>query len=126
MLSDLQIDQVRRYLGMPVLGYVPGIVARLQHIEAESPAALSTVVNLLDEIDKVLIALSNAAPFAGRSFQASGTSSAQFFAGAQSGELRSQGRRMVLELAQLLSLPVHRDIFDTERSGFVSSQSGFI
>lgn len=88
--------------------------ANVQNLGGEYVEA---VKNLIQQIESVQSDIVTAAPFASRSFQSGGSSTAQHFRGERLHHPRVVGRLLVAQLSQMMNLPVKKMCFQLARVG---------
>lgn len=104
--------KILKYLGHPFQqGAVQLVQRAMDQVAAIAPDGVEICQDYLRELDKISRELDEARPFAARSFQSGGSSTAQFFRGERMHHPRTEGRRYVGLLAEAMSLQIMRDVF---------------
>ena len=104
--------KIMKYLGHPFQqGSVQLVQQAMDQVMAIAPDGVDICQEYLRELDKISREIDEARPFAARSFQSGGSSTAQFFRGERMHHPRTEGRRYVGLLAEAMCLQVMRDVF---------------
>jgi len=104
--------KIMKYLGYPFQqGSVNQVQQSMNNLTAIAPDGIDICQDYLRELDKISRELDEARPFAARSFQSGGSSTAQFFRGERMHHPRSEGKRYVGLLADAMSLQIMNDVF---------------
>lgn len=111
-------DRIRKYLCYPLTEYsLAQIQNRMSAVNALSTEAVNQAQAYLRELADVETQINSKRDYAGTSSYSTSGSSTDYFQGETLRTLRSEGARIIRELADLLQLQVMRDFFAVRSSG---------
>ncbi len=114
---DSDNERIRKYLGFPVTAASKTRIQGAQNtVAGVSTDAIATCQTYLRELDKIWQQINETRPFAGVASYSTSGSSTDYYPGQRMAVQRAEGRRYVSEVAELLELPIIRDVFVEPRS----------